>query len=450
MKLPMSKRARIRLILFLSVAIVLLLIKNIILMRESADADLFYESTYLRAVEDLSQSAENITNTLSKELCAGSSQMQSKLSAKLLSDAATAKASLSQLPISELSLSNTNKFLSQVGNYAVYLSEKSADGEELTEEEYQNLSLLYEYSARLSENMWTIEQMLSAGKISPQEVILSLQQADLSNSDVPSITDGFLEFEEGFEDYPTLIYDGPFSDHLLNSIPKLLINQEEISEGGAKAIAARSLGVTVDALKRLPDEEGNMPSYYFSSKDASVCITKRGGLIAYMLKSRNPSSSDITPRDAIAQADKYLSRLEIENMAVTYYETLGNVCTINYAYSQDGVIIYSDLIKIKVALDNGEVLGFDARGFISSHHERKLSSPKLTKVQAKKNVSSHLTIENTRLAIIPLKDTTEGYCYEFKCKNSDGRHVLVYIDCMTGKELEILMLYESEGGVLAM
>lgn len=419
-------------------------------MRENADADLFYESTYLRAVEDLSQATENITNTLSKELCAGTSQMQSKLSAKLLSDAATAKASLSQLPVSELSLANTNKFLSQVGNYAVYLSEKSADGEQISQKEYDNLKLLYEYSAKLSDNMWTIEQMLSAGRISPQEVVLSLQQADISNSDVPSVTDGFLEFEEGFENYPTLIYDGPFSDHLMNKTPKLLKGLEEISEGGAKAVAARSLGVTVDALKRLSDEEGNMPSYYFSTDTASVCITKRGGLIAYMLKSRNPSVSNISAKDAISKADKYLDRLDIDDMAVTYYETLGNVCTINYAYVQDNVTMYSDLIKVKVALDNGEILGFDARGFISSHHERELSSPKLTKAQAGRSVSEHLSIESVRLCVIPLKDTTEGYCYEFKCKSSDGRQVLVYIDCMTGKELEILMLYESEGGVLAM
>lgn len=450
MKMPMSRRARIRLLLFLAAAIVLLLVKNIILMRENAQSGLIIETTYLRAVEDLSQATENISNTLSKELCAATAPMQSKLSAKLLAEASAAKTALSQLPVSELSLTNTNKFLSQVGNYAVYLSEKSSNGEEISEKEYSALKSLHDYSERLSSNMWSIEQMLSSGKISPDEVAASLSNSDMQSGDVPSVTDGFLEFEEGFENYPSLIYDGPFSDHIMTKTSALLESLSEVSVSGAKAVAAKALGTTPDKLSEADGENGNIAAYSFTTDTASISISKRGGLIIYMLQNRNPAESRISAKEAISRADKYLERLDIEDMEVTYYESLGNVCTINYAYEADDVTVYNDLIKVKVALDNGEILGFDARGFIMNHRERDFQKPKLSEAQARNSVSKMLKIESTKLASIPLENTTEGYCYEFTCVNDGGNRVLVYIDCNTGEELEILMLFESEGGSLAM
>ncbi len=450
MKMPTSRRARIRIILYLATAVLLLLIRNIILMRENANAGLIIESGYLRAVEDLSEATENISSTLYKELYAGTPEMQSKLSAKLLSEASSAKTALSQLPVSEMSLVNTNKFLSQVGNYAVYLSEKSSEGDKIANHEYEPLEKLFYNSKKLSDNMWSIEQMLSSGKLSPDEVADSLTHSDMAGGDVPNVTDGFLEFEDGFESYPALIYDGPFSDHIMTKKSELTESLPEVSEGTAKATAAKALGVTIDMLNEAEGESGRLEAFAYSTDTASISISRRGGLIIYMLKNRNPTASSVSQEDAIKHAERYLDRLDIDDMKVTYYETLGNVCTINFAYGNGDVTVYNDLIKVKVALDNGEILGFDARGFIMNHRERDFDRPKLSESEARKSVSSKLNIKNVKLCSIPLEDTTEGYCYEFTCENKHGNHVLVYIDCDTGRELEILMLFESETGVLAM
>jgi len=40
-------------------------------------------------------------------------------------------------------------------------------------------------------------------------------------------------------------------------------------------------------------------------------------------------------------------------MKETYYLNENGIITINYAYNQDDVIMYPDLIKVKVALDDG-------------------------------------------------------------------------------------------------
>ncbi len=57
-------------------------------------------------------------------------------------------------------------------------------------------------------------------------------------------------------------------------------------------------------------------------------------------------------------------------MKTTYYENIDNVLTVNFAYNDLDVCCYTDLIKVSVAMDDGEILGFDAKGFLVNHYDR--------------------------------------------------------------------------------
>ena len=57
-------------------------------------------------------------------------------------------------------------------------------------------------------------------------------------------------------------------------------------------------------------------------------------------------------------------------MKESYYVINNNICTINYAYVQDGAVCYSDLVKVGVALDSGEIVSFSATGYLMNHHTR--------------------------------------------------------------------------------
>lgn len=447
----MSRRTKIRLLLFLAAALVILIVRNLVLMRENKNANLILETGYLRAVEDLSAAADNISITLSKELDSASAAMQSRLASQLLAQSSAAKSALSQLPVQQLGLDGTYKFLSQVGNYAQYLADKSAAGERITDEEYETLKALRDYAAKLSDDMWTVERMITSGELTPESVISSLSgySEESSGQGEISVTDGFNNFEDGFESYPTLIYDGPFSDHLLDKKPEMTKDAKAVSKGAAEAKACKALGVTVDKLEAEEGEQGNMPCYEFSCDGSVVSVTKNGGYIAYMLRQRVPESTVIDAKEAVRQANAYLDRLGVKDMAITYYELLGNVCTVNYAYQDGDVLCYTDLMKVKVAMDNGDVLGFDARGFLTNHRSRSFEQPKLSQKKAASLLSPQLEVKSSKLANIPLSNTKEGYCYEFRCSDESGRTVLVYIDCMSGEEKQILLLFEGRNGVLA-
>ena len=448
--MTVTKRTLIRIVAFSIAIIAALLVRNIILMKERADARLTIETGYLRAISDLSTSTDNLSNTLSKELCAGTSEMHTKLASELWREASNAKLALSQLPVSELSLENTNKFLSQVGNYANYIASKTDNGGKISDKEYETLRKLYEFSKKLKTDIWSIEQMLTSGELDADEIIDSLNATSATDENTPSLTEGFTEFEEGFDSYPTLVYDGPFSDHILEKQPLMLKGASEVSEGTAKAKACQALGVTETELNVTEAEMSKMPSFCFSTGTSTIAVTKAGGYISYMLKSRDVENTSISSSQAQNKAVEYLKRLGINEMTITYYETIGNVCTVNFAYKSGDVTVYTDLIKVSVAMDNGEIMGMDARGYIVNHKDRNFEKPKLSKDDALKSVSPMLKVSNVKLANIPSDGTNERYCYEFTCVDTDNRHVLVYVNCETGKEEQILILFESEAGVLAM
>ena len=454
----MSRRAIARIVTF-ATAILLLLFAIILTFGIRAKkAELALEYNYLKAIEDLSTSADNINTSLKKGLYSGTANMMSSISNDLLLDSASAKASLSQLSASEKSLEGANKFLSQVGNYAVSLCDKLEKGEKITDEEYKALEQLCNYSEELKNNLWEIEQRVRGnGEELSYETVSKL--SEVSEDDVKSDNGNVVQaglnlgsIEKNSESYPTLIYDGPFSDHILEKEPQMIKNKDEVTEKRAKKRAGEVSVIQEDSLKLVNSEDGKMPSYVFESningEKTTVSITKNGGYCSYMLRNRDVTDNNIENKEAVNYAKSYLDELGIYNMQSTYYETVGNVCTVNFAYKENNVIYYTDLIKVKVAMDNGEILGFDGRGFLVNHKTRQLANPKITVDQAKKIASPRLKIEQVQKALVPLDGEVETLCYELKCKTKNNQEVLVYINCETGEEAQILLLVESETGTL--
>lgn len=446
--MTITKRGLVRICSFAIAGIATLLVRDFQLMELNRQKATALENNYLRAVEELSVSADNISATLSKGIYSGTPEMLESLSSKLWRDAGTAKAALAQLPVEELQLENTYKFLSQVGNYALAIADKVSDGEKLTDEEYSNLKTLYRFSKDFSEDMWELENRISSGELSLSQVIEGTD--DHSENDPPTVSEGFTDFEEGFDSYPTLIYDGPFSDHILEKDPAMLKGKTAVSQEQARTYAAEAAEVSEQDFTEVSEESGKMPSFVFDGNGVSAAVTKQGGYVTYVMKDRRVQDSTISRSDAINRAADYLRSIGISDVQTTYYETVNNVTTINFASRQEGVVCYTDLIKVSIAMDNGEVTGYDARGYIVNHVHRDLPEAKITEAQAKKLLSPLLTVEKSKRALIPSDGGEEVLCYEFTCRTDEDSRVLVYVGVETAAEEQILLLFESESGVLTM
>lgn len=436
-----TRRGIVRAISF-SIAIVLVLAAaNIVYMKELEAANNVIESGYREAVEELASSADKISSTLTKGKYSNDAAMTARLANELITQSNTAKEALLKLPVSSFDLEDTNKFLSQIGNYAYSLSEKAARGEAYDISDTDNLNALSEMAEQFSSLLWQIKNKMLSSDEDLYEMFEDLDEL--------LILQDLTDLESGFDEMPKLIYDGPYSDHILEKTPKMTEGAKTVTLEQATEKAAMLLGVEAwEVSSTDTGEEGKMPSYCFWTENGYAAVTKQGGYLNYMIKSRNVRDDEIEEEEAVRLAQLYLDSLGIENMESTYYEEYNNVLCVNFAYRDGDTICYTDLIKVSVAMDNGEILGFDARGFIVNHYERDLAEPVISETEAQGKLSPFLKVTDSRLALIPTDSVEEKLCWEFKCGTDDDETILVYINAQTGVEEEILILLITDSGTL--
>lgn len=444
MKTVISRRTIARIVSFSLAIIAVLGAADLVYMRRLAKAESIIEYGYRQAVEDLAQSADKISATLTKGLYAKSPAMMSKLSTKLISETGAAREALSRLPVAEVNLERTEKFLSQIGNYAYSLSAAAAGGNEPSYEDFTKITSLSKSAEEISKELWDMKSRLLSGDDPISQLFKSMDGGAGS-----FISESFSKLEEGLGTSPKLIYDGPFSDHILDKTPQMTKGAQSVTRDDAAKKAAPYCGVEDWQLKDcISGEEGKMPSYCFYADGVNCAVTKSGGYITYMMKHREVRNAKITPAEAEVYARAYLDSLGITNLKSTYHETYNNVCTINYAYSENNITCYTDLIKVSVALDNGDILAYDGRGYIVNHRERSMGEPRLSSQECQDKLSPALRVVDASLAVIPTESIQEKLCWEFKCKTEEDRTVLVYINSDTGAEEEILMLIETPESTL--
>lgn len=409
------------------------------------------ENSYMRSIEELDDHMNNITTSLNKSRFAGSTSQVTYLAGVLWKETSAAKSNLSTLPLKNANLNNTNKFFSQCGDYAMVLAKQLASEQPLTDEENDNLDILYDYSVALQEQFKNIRKMLEENKISINQISTYMSDENIeTGGELESISTGFKDVEDSFTGFPVLIYDGPFSDDLAEKDPIMITGAAPVEKEDARVKAAESIMRDISTVEDDSDEEGRMPSYGFKSGDISVSVTKSGGFVSYFINGRNIGEPTLTAEQAMDKAAEYIDLLKITDLTQTYFEVGNGTCIINYAYFQDDITCYTDLVKIEVALDNGEIIGFDARNFLTNHQTREFPQPAISLEEAQSKLNKHLTVQSSKLALIPTSGLREALTYEFSCVSKDEQKVLVYINVQSGKEEKLLILIENEEGVLTM
>ena len=125
-----------------------------------------------------------------------------------------------------------------------------------------------------------------------------------------------------------------------------------------------------------------------------------------------------------------------------------NVLTANFAYVQDGVVCYSDLIKVGVALDDGSLQSFEASDYVKAHIQRQLPQIQVDAQTASAKVPPELEVLGTETVLIPSAGKYELLCHEFECQDSEGLRYLIYVNSVTGEQEKIMLVLQDENGVL--
>lgn len=442
----------------IAVLIVIIIGLAIIMYNKQKEYRQTSENSYNSAFYQLTDYVQNVETYLAKSLISTTPEHGAETLTNLWREANLAQTYLSMLPVESQELEKTERFLNQVSDYSYSLSRKNIYNESLSSEDLKNLKDLHQYSLELENTLNQLSDDLNSGKFEWGElkdkgtVAFAQQVSNVSEN-------GFTQLEENFHEYSGLIYDGAFSEHLTSKEKKGLVG-DNIDENYARNkveefLKSGSEKVNVKNISNLGlSENATIPVYDFSiekddGSNINIAVSQKGGHIVYMNSNRDVNTEVISQEEANEKGKDYLSQKGFYNMQETYFLKQEGIVTINYAYVQNDVIMYPDLIKVKVALDNGEVLGIETSGYLNNHSQRDTNKVKISKDEAKKTLNKDLEILSEGFAVIPTEWETEILCYEFKGKIEDNEF-LVYINAENGREEDILIISNTPNGTLTM
>ena len=416
-------------------------------------------NSYQHAFDELVTAVEEVDAALQKSVYVTSPNLAGSLCTQIFGKAMTAQMSLGALPFASEELEQTAGFISRVGDYAYSLSRAAAAGRGVTEEELENLRALSDTASVLALNLKGMQTELQDGTLSltrlrrSQTTLDAAEDTESGSASTGFAGDSFRLIEAEFPEIPSLIYDGPFSEHLTGLAPKALEGLPAVDAAKAREIAADFLGVSRGKVYPVGEREGDIPCYLFAADGESgesiwVSVTKLGGKVLSMLSSRPVGSAVFSAEQAVEEARRFLQEKGYSDMAETYHMTQGGILTANFAWRQVETLCYSDLVKVSVALDTGKVCGFEAKGYLTAHCWREIPEVAVSYEDALRQVPQGVTVEGVQGVLVPSDGKYETLCYEFKCRAQEERNCLIYVNAVTGQQEKILILLEDESGTL--
>ena len=411
------------------------------------DGTMAYDVQARRNFYDLVECVDSIDVNLSKLIVSNDSEEQQRLLGEIRVQSTLATDNLTMLCLQDETKYNTTKFINQVGDFSKMLNYKLIEGESITVEEKETLNTMYEINAYLKKELDEL-----SSKIDEKFTFKSLFEGKDDNL----IISKFTEMESNIVTYPTLIYDGAFSDNVNNDKAKALENLSEISKMDAEQVLKTTFSsYNLKEINLVGETVGvAIETYNFEavSEDGvkfDASISKKGGKVIEFNHYKECSKNNYDVNACEEIATKFLEKLGLKDMKAVWRSQSEYTLTFNFASLVDGIICYSDLIKVNVCRERGEVSGMEGKTYYSNHTDRTLEKVLISLNSATEKVSQEIKIETSRLAIIPKGHNKEVLAYEFSGKRNDDLYY-IYIDAVTGKEVNIFKVIETTEGVLLM
>lgn len=399
------------------------------------------ERTYEQNLYDLGDNLNNIEINLSKVMIAPEGKYTTALLTDIYSSALAAEKALSSMPIDWHSSEDAASFLNKVADFAIsyqhaLINGKSAKGYG------DNVENLYVTARQLNAQVGDSVSLVSQHKLDIRKI--TAERPFVFRNIGKTIEHNAIE-------YPELIYDGPFSDGRDNQIYRYFEGVESVTLNDAKEIAVQALSEL--KIKKVVSAGKSEMEPLFELElsgergDAYVSVSEHGGKIVNLTVVRPMGKVMLGEESAKACAKEFAAKLGYDVEPV-WYLSAGDAAYVNLAPIENDVVLYTDLVKVKVALDNGEALGLEAKNYCLNHGERN-TKLKMNKKAVPTLLDPRLKLNSVRGALIPLDGGGEHLCYEAACEYK-GLDYFVYLDSVTGETVKIMRTVDSDQGTLVM
>lgn len=395
-------------------------------------------SIYSKAFYETCELTESMAVNLNKLGVAGGSARETILS-DIIRQAQGAESNLAVLPVGTTVTAGTIKYVNQIGDFSQTLLRQLAQGTDISDEQYSTIAQLSETAARLTVGLGDLLDRYESGTVTFSGDLATEQDLTPISNEAA--------------DYPVLLYDGPFSDGAQGANFKALEGLPEVTGEEATRLLREYVGADAVTQLNLDGESvQDIPCYDFSltanGYSLSAAVTKQGGRVMYILCADEVTAANLSVTDCLGKTQAFLLSRGYGSMDMNYYAQYDNILTVNYAATQNNVVLYPDLVKVQISMDNGAIIGVEAGNYLRNHADRTLEIPAISETDATKYVSPRLSVESVTLCVIPY-GLAEKMCYEISA-TSAGDTYLIYVDAMTGEEVEIMQVVSDGTGTLVM
>ncbi len=445
----MSQRVHIFLYSLLGVALVAAIFFGVDSAISHAQTTQTLEDSYMQHVLESEEHLQALSIKLAKMPIASDEQTQVSLLMEISKQADQISTGLLLLPLSHIAMSDTIRFCNQMSEYSTMLALQVAGGETISDEDIDQLATLQTQSAQILAQLTMARETMIEQSIQMSNGSNAFyEEAQLINRPIEQLAGG----DNGM-DYPTLIYDGAFSDSLTTGTPKGLSSLEVSSNEQAQEIAVSFIGADrVKEVSQGTDTEGTIPTFgvTLTLHDGVILnceISKQGGQMVWMMPEVANFESQLTLEECEERGKAFLLERGFGEVEAKHYQMYDGMAIINFVPMQDGVLLYPDLIKLQLRMDSGEVVGMETKHYLMNHTERETYDPTITEEEIRTLASDHLSIESLALCIIPINDE-EVFCYELIGIYNEQTYY-VYLDAHTGEEKEVLLVVDTVSGELS-
>ncbi len=397
------------------------------------------ENNYSKSFYEVVSNINDLEVDMSKLIATTSLDSQRVLLTNIKENSSLAVTNLSNLPLNISGVSGLNSFLNTTSGFSYSLLQNNYKGSNISTSDFAQISNLHE---RVKEIQYDLNAYLSG--LNYKYSILD--DVDFGSMETSEYSGGLINTESSKTEIPSLIYDGPFSDTTLNKEIKGLKDEVYTLEEVEEKLHEIFTGF---AIYHTGETTGKFETYNFDVKgdvDLYVSVTKKGGLLLTITAFGSGDSTKLTVSEGIELAETFAKDVGLSDMYQVWYQNTGNILYVNLAPIKSGVIYYSDLVKVKVDLSLGLVVGWEASAYATNHVERNFTS-EIGLLDAMSTLSSELSVVERNLCIIPDKYVGELSAYEFICKWKDYTYY-IYIDSNTGTEANILRVINTTSGSL--
>lgn len=410
-------------IVFFSI-LVLIVVFALAFQKQRAELTLYQNRQWAAtesAMGTLTRNLKEIETGLHQGATMSSPKMVASAATDIVAASASAKTAIDAIPEFEEDLYPLSRYIAQVGDYC-----KSLAGETI-----KTGKLPTGAKEKLMEMLKVTESLLCC----------------VSEAEADGATDSVLAAASKAATYEKLYYDGAMSDHMLDPCTYAgLYDLEEVDVDTAQKAAADFLGVEAGQLSPSTEGAGNLPTYGFTMDKIYIEVTKVGGIVARMINGREVGEATINVSEARANAAAFAKSAGYPDMTETEYITASGVVTVTLCYETDEVLYYPDALVIDVALDGGDVVGFDAATYLRCHPEtRTPQKANILKSSGKNYAPEGHTMNSSRYAVISSDGGIESSALELSTTNGDYNY-LYYVDASNGDELSMSRIFDDDSG----